>query len=159
MTEAARPRWRIALAQPQDAARVAPLALRVLPGAWTDAGFGRVAAAPGGVALVAWCGDPAIGYLEAHAVVDELHVMGLAVDPAWRRRGIASALLRRGLALAAARGATAAHLEVRASNTAARRFYARFGFVAAGRRPRYYPNGEDALLLSGPVGTRLAVPA
>jgi ribosomal-protein-alanine N-acetyltransferase len=39
-------------------------------------------------------------------------------------------------------------LEVRASNQPARALYARAGFVVDGRRPRYYPDGEDAVLMS-----------
>ena len=47
-----------------------------------------------------------------------------------------------------ASGARTALLEVRASNLAARAFYASTGFVAVGQRPRYYANGEDALLMT-----------
>jgi ribosomal protein S18 acetylase RimI-like enzyme len=47
-----------------------------------------------------------------------------------------------------AAGAEVVHLEVRASNEAARRFYGELGFDEVGARPRYYPDGEDAVLLS-----------
>ena len=39
-------------------------------------------------------------------------------------------------------------LEVRASNAPAQALYRRAGFVVDGRRPRYYPDGEDAVLMS-----------
>jgi len=46
-------------------------------------------------------------------------------------------------------------LEVRASNAAAQALYTAAGFVADGRRPGYYPDGEDALLWRlDLVGTR-----
>jgi len=81
-------------------------------------------------------------------IFDELHINTLAVDPAARRRGMASALLRHVLADAAAAGATKATLEVRASNAAALGLYERLGFRVAGTRPRYYARPEeDALLL------------
>ena len=38
-------------------------------------------------------------------------------------------------------------LEVRESNAAARALYARSGFAEEGARPRYYADGETALLL------------
>jgi ribosomal-protein-alanine N-acetyltransferase len=81
-------------------------------------------------------------------IFDELHINNLAVLPEWRRRGVASALLRHVLAEGAAGGATRATLEVRASNVPAIALYEGFGFVTRGRRPRYYTNpAEDALIL------------
>jgi len=45
--------------------------------------------------------------------------------------------------------ASVATLEVRISNTAARRLYERFGFRPVGVRPRYYSdNSEDALIMT-----------
>ena len=90
-----------------------------------------------------------VGFLAARRVVDEVHVLSVAVDPAQRRRGVARALLDAVLCDETASGARSALLEVRASNLAACAFYARTGFVAVGRRPRYYANGEDALLMTG----------
>jgi ribosomal-protein-alanine N-acetyltransferase len=93
-------------------------------------------------------GSRSIGYLSARRIADELHVLSIAVDPAHRRRGVARALLEAVLAEESTRGARSALLEVRASNLEARAFYANSGFVAVGRRPRYYANGEDALLMT-----------
>jgi ribosomal protein S18 acetylase RimI-like enzyme len=61
---------------------------------------------------------------------------------------VARALLDAVLCEETARGAGSALLEVRVSNLVARAFYASTGFVAVGRRPRYYANGEDALLMT-----------
>ena len=47
------------------------------------------------------------------------------------------------------RGARAAFLEVSIGNKAARALYERAGFAPAGRRPRYYADGTDALVLRG----------
>jgi ribosomal-protein-alanine N-acetyltransferase len=49
---------------------------------------------------------------------------------------------------AAAAGAARMLLEVAEDNAAARALYAAAGFAPAGRRPRYYPDGRDALLLA-----------
>src|SRR6188768_4169382 len=61
-------------------------------------------------------------------IFEELHINTLAVKPAARRRGLATALLVKVIAEAAAAGASKATLEVRASNTAALGLYSRLGF-------------------------------
>jgi ribosomal-protein-alanine N-acetyltransferase len=92
--------------------------------------------------------DGLIGYCAAWHVFDELHINNLAVLPAWRRRGVATELLRHAHELAVLGGARRATLEVRASNLAARQLYERLGFRPAGLRRGYYTNpAEDAVIL------------
>ena len=79
--------------------------------------------------------------------LDEAHIMNLAVSPEAQRSGIASMLVARLLLDAGDRGSIAATLEVRAANIAALGLYRRFGFEEAGRRPRYYADGEDAVIM------------
>lgn len=74
---------------------------------------------------------------------DEHEVLNLAVDPDYRRRGIARALLAG--ALADAPGAW--FLEVRESNAAAVRLYSQFGFTLAGRRADYYRDPAEAAIV------------
>ena len=86
------------------------------------------------------------GYLIASRYAEVWHLMNVAIDPPLRRRGIASALLEELLARVAATDPVT--LEVRLSNTGAITLYERFGFRAAGTRPRYYRDtGEDALIM------------
>ena len=81
-------------------------------------------------------------------IFDELHINTVAVAPAERRRGWATMLLKHVMAEAAARRATRATLEVRASNTAALKLYEGLGFRLTAVRPRYYSQpDEDALIL------------
>lgn len=80
-------------------------------------------------------------------VADDAHIMNLAVDPDLQRQGIAAHLLSALLLEAGDRGITAATLEVRASNAAALGLYRTFGFIESGRRPRYYADGEDAVIM------------
>ena len=88
------------------------------------------------------------GFCTLWVVSDEIHVNNLAVRPDCRRMGAGLALLRACLAEAAALGGRRATLEVRRSNLAALRLYARFGFQVAGVRRAYYTNPEeDALVL------------
>ena len=91
---------------------------------------------------------PVAGFLCYWVVQDEMHINNLAVDPRWRRRGIAMALLTVSLTRARARGARQAFLEVRASNLAAQALYRQAGFEAAGTRRRYYSKPvEDAVIM------------
>ncbi len=84
----------------------------------------------------------------SHLVLDELHILNLAVHPDFRRRGLGSALLGHLMSLAHSRGATHALLEVRTGNLPAQELYRSFGFEQVGVRKGYYAdNREDALLL------------
>ena len=89
-----------------------------------------------------------IGFCSFWRVFEELHINNLAVAPEHRRQGVAASLLEHVLAEAPRLGATRALLEVRRSNSDARRLYERFGFSLAGTRRNYYSQPiEDALVL------------
>ncbi len=99
--------------------------------------------------LVAHIGVEVVAYGGIWMMVDEAHITTFAVDPAWRRQRIGETLLVALIDLAIALHAREATLEVRLSNTAARRLYGRYGFRPMGVRPRYYSdNGEDALIMT-----------
>ena len=90
-----------------------------------------------------------VGFLVARETAGEAEILNLAVDPARRRQGIASALLQAALDGARQKGIAAVHLEVRASNRAAHQFYEAHGFRRAGSRRNYYRDPpEDAVLFS-----------
>ncbi|SOB94400.1 GNAT family N-acetyltransferase [Rhodobacter maris] len=90
-------------------------------------------------------------FLLGRVIADEAELLTLAVAPGARRQGKAARLVTGFAAEARARGASAAFLEVAASNAPARALYAAAGWTEAGRRKRYYhaPDGttEDALVL------------
>jgi ribosomal-protein-alanine N-acetyltransferase len=89
-----------------------------------------------------------IAYAFLRLAADELHILKIAVTPAWRRRGIATRLTELCLKIGAQRGATSAHLEVRPSNTPAVCLYQKLGFDVIGRRHNYYRDSkEDALVM------------
>lgn len=92
--------------------------------------------------------DGVIGYLIAREAAGTGEILNLAVDPPWRRQGIAQALLQAGLAALRRRGTDEVYLEVRVSNDAAQALYRQADFTAVGRRRGYYRNPvEDALVL------------
>src|SRR2546423_838871 len=89
-----------------------------------------------------------LGYLIISRYVDAWHVMNVAVEPDYRRRGIATALLDRLFDLTEEDGRRGYTLEVRVSNTQAIALYERLGFQARGIRRGYYTdNREDALIM------------
>ena len=89
------------------------------------------------------------GYIGFWIVFEELHVLNVAVHPDWRRRGVATRLVRTVFESAIAKGVSRGLLEVRASNLSAQRLYARFGFQVIARRSGYYTQPtEDALIMA-----------
>ena len=81
-------------------------------------------------------------------MIDESHITTIAVDPEYRRRGFAEALIIEMAKLSRLRGATRITLEVRMSNRGAQNLYRKYGFVDHGVRPRYYSDDrEDALIM------------
>jgi ribosomal-protein-alanine N-acetyltransferase len=93
-------------------------------------------------------GEQVIAYAFFRMVADELHLLKIAVTPAWRGQGIAARLLERCFAISATRGAAAVHLEVRTTNTPAIELYLKLGFEVVGKRHKYYEDTkEDALLM------------
>ena len=85
---------------------------------------------------------------------DEANISNIATHPDWRRRGVGELLVRHLVAQAQALSAILITLEVRASNAAAQRVYARLGFDEVGRRKRYYHDGEDAILMTKHLGIK-----
>ena len=134
-----------------DLPQVIGIERRSFPTPWSLAMFVLELSKPSSICLAAVHGDEAggerlAGYLVCARYADVWHVMNIAVDPVWRRRGIAVSLMQRLLEKA---GVDAPYtLEVRPSNAPAIALYERLGFHAAGMRPRYYRDtGEDALIM------------
>ncbi|MFB6168213.1 MAG: ribosomal protein S18-alanine N-acetyltransferase [Haloferacaceae archaeon] len=76
------------------------------------------------------------------------HVKDLAVRPTSRGHGVGRLLLTRGLERLRRGGAATVKLEVRESNGPARSLYRDAGFTPARRVPRYYDDGEDAVVMT-----------
>jgi ribosomal-protein-alanine N-acetyltransferase len=90
-----------------------------------------------------------IGYGGFWMIAGEAHISTIAVDPAWRRRGLGELLLWDMLNRAVPLEAFEATLEVRVSNQVAQNLYHKYGFERVGRRRRYYQdNGEDAWIMT-----------
>jgi len=94
-----------------------------------------------------WLHNTLAGFLCSWMIAGELEILNIATDPAWRRRGVAAALMQHVFDRARRQGLSSAFLEVRVGNTGAIDLYRRFGFNVVSRRPGYYADGEDALLM------------
>jgi len=111
--------------------------------AWNTAVFAELLASPAVLALIEEGG----GLVLIRRAADEAEILTLGTEPARRRQGVARRLLSAALEWAATSGATQVFLEVAESNAAARALYAALGFKPCGRRPSYYGDGADALIL------------
>ena len=98
--------------------------------------------------LVAVCESKVVGYIGSQTVLGEADIMNIAVDPAFRRMGIAEQLLLRLESELKAGEVYSLSLEVRPSNTAAVSLYEKAGYLQVGCRRGYYHHPkEDALIL------------
>lgn len=122
------------------------------PVPWTEQGFRNELVKPFSYLYVARAKNirPSfvLGYVCFWIVIDELHLLNLAVRPDHRREGIGLALLSFAMRMGKKGGAQFAILEVRPSNAAAIRLYQKAGFALVGKRPGYYSETkEDALVM------------
>ena len=87
--------------------------------------------------------------LSGFAIMDfgdeRAHLVLLAVQPAQRRRGTGRRMVEWLLESAVTAGMASVHLELRADNAAARRFYRALGFSETVLMPKYYDGREAAM--------------
>jgi ribosomal-protein-alanine N-acetyltransferase len=113
--------------EPDDVPQVCAVDAQCVPLPWSPETFQQELAGTVGYYRVAELDRRLVGYLGAHVVLDEAHIVTVGVDPAVRRRGIGERLLADALRYA---------------------LYRKYGFSPISRRPRYYTdNGEDAIVM------------
>jgi ribosomal-protein-alanine N-acetyltransferase len=117
------------------------------PAPWRREFFEGELHASGRLSLTAKRRGQLVGYLFAMWFFDEMHVNKIAVEEHERRQGIALDLMNRCLAFAREHGVTSVSLEVRKSNSGAQEFYEILDFEPLYIRPRYYPDGESAVVM------------
>lgn len=93
-----------------------------------------------------------VGFVIVSRVLDEAHLLNIVLDGSWRGRGIAREVLIGLQEELVQQAMSLLFLEVRESNTPARRLYEKLGFRISGFRERYYRTRdggrEDAVLMS-----------
>jgi len=90
-------------------------------------------------------GKPPSGFAIMDFGDERAHLVLLAVQPALRRHGIGRRLVDWLVESAVTAGMASVHLELRADNEAARRFYRTLGFSETVLMPKYY-NGREAAM-------------
>jgi ribosomal-protein-alanine N-acetyltransferase len=124
---------------------------RAFPQPWSRDFFRKELAAPQATCTVATAsaapGAPIVGYSVCWRVLDELHLLNVAVHAEHRGRGVGRRLVEATLEAGRATGGSVVYLEVRAGNVAARRLYRRLGFRDLGVRRGYYGPGQDAIVM------------
>lgn len=143
--------WSIRRMRPRDIAAVLAVETVSYPYPWSERIFHDCLRVGYRAWIIGAPGQPVGGYALATIAVGEAHLLNLCVAPAARGQRLGERLLDQLVSQARMEAAHTLMLEVRPSNTAARRLYDRYGFVHQGTRPNYYPDEperEDALLLS-----------
>ncbi|MBA4292794.1 ribosomal-protein-alanine N-acetyltransferase [bacterium] len=115
---------------------------------WSEQSFRNELAQDHGIFIVGELGQELIGFAGQWIMIDEAHIITVAIKDSYRRQGHAETLINELLLRAKDQGATCATLEVRAGNAPAIALYEKLGFQTTGKRKNYYPdNKEDALIM------------
>jgi len=124
---------------------------RAFPQPWSRSFFEKELAAPQARCTVATAGDDdgatVVGYTVCWRVLDEVHLLNVAVQAEHRGAAVGRRLVEDVLEVGRANGARVVYLEVRAGNVAARRLYRHLEFRDLGVRRGYYGPGQDAIVM------------
>lgn len=115
---------------------------------WTENMFSSLTSSNIYKSFVAEENGQILGYVSVIATFYVFEIMNLAVKKDCRNLGIGKSLMEKALLTAKEYKADKALLEVRKSNFKAQSLYVKLGFKIDGCRQGYYPDGEDALLMS-----------
>ena len=114
---------------------------------WTEAMFIKEEENPHAVTLVAETDGKQAGFINFWVLRPETEINMIAVNSAFLRRGVASALMKKRREYAKKSLCRNIILDVRADNGAAISFYKKEGFAVEGRRPKFYNDKYDAILM------------
>ncbi len=98
--------------------------------------------------IVARLGSKVVAYVMGQRLAREARILLFAVLPEYRGKGLGSRLLACFEQEVLKDGLTRIFLEVRAGNTRAQGFYGIHGFARTSVRPRFYSDGEGAVVMS-----------
>ncbi len=135
-------------AAPSDAPGIAELEIETSGHPWSeDSILHDITESNIAVVISAELDDKLVGYADVWNIAGEGQLNNIAVTGAARGNHIGQKMMEYLFDALRESGATEMSLEVRVSNTPARRMYEKLGFVNLGIRPGYYEdNGEDAVI-------------
>lgn len=116
---------------------------------WSENSLAEEIENPNARFFVALCGEHVAGYIGAHNIVGEVYITNVAVNPSYRRQGVATKLIELLVEISRAENAEFITLEVRENNASAQALYEKQGFQVVGKRKAFYENPrEDAILMT-----------
>ena len=130
-----------------DIEAVHQIEMESFPSPWRREFFDGELRADWRLNLVARRAETVVGYLFAMWLFDELHINKIAVAEEHRRKGIADTMMEKLFDFARENDIRTISLEVRRSNEGAQEFYRHLDFESSYLRPRYYPDGEAAVVM------------
>jgi ribosomal-protein-alanine N-acetyltransferase len=138
----------VRLAQPADVERIRSLEIEAFGFTWEADVFLRELQRTDCLFTVGEVQDQTVAMASLNWILDEVHLMSIAVDPAWQGRGLARQLLGENLAFCQAVGGLGwMTLEVKWDNAPALALYKSYGFTTVGKRKAYYRDGQDARIM------------
>ena len=131
----------------QDILRISELEKECFSEPWSYRMFADAFSSRLFYGVLAEDGGELAGYACETVLFENAEIDNIAVAKGYRRQGVGAALLRELEREARELGAVKMLLEVRVSNSPAMQLYLKNGFGGLYARPRYYPDGEDALVM------------
>ncbi|MBR2930094.1 MAG: ribosomal protein S18-alanine N-acetyltransferase [Clostridia bacterium] len=128
---------------PDDARGIAELEERCFPDPWSQRDITDLITTEGAMCFTAREGTRVVAYVIGRLIAPEGEIYRVAVDEAYRHRGIAYRLLDYAAKTSRGKGLESLFLEVRSKNLAAVSLYRSYGFKEIGRRRNYYKDPTD----------------
>lgn len=128
--------------------QIAQLEKSCIPDGWSENAFEQALGNPNALIFAAVRGGEVVGFLNGSYVLDEAELLNIAVSEKSRKSGIAGMLVTAFEDELRKLGVKTVYLEVRESNTPARKLYEKHGFKQNGLRKNYYSSpAENAVLM------------
>lgn len=131
----------------QDILKISELEKECFKEAWTFQMFADSFSSDLFSCILAEDNGEIVGYACQTVLFENAEIDDVAVAPEYRKRGIGRTMMKRLEKDALRRGASVSLLEVRVSNASAMRLYLKMGYRGIYTRQRYYPDGEDAVVM------------
>lgn len=133
--------------RPADATGIAALEEAIFPDPWDYRSVVDLISTDGSMCFTAREGERVVAYVIGRLIAPEGEIYRVAVDPDYRRRGIAYRLLDYAAKTSRGKGLESLFLEVRSQNLPAIKLYTAYGFREIGRRRGYYKNPTDDAII------------
>lgn len=137
----------VRLAKAEDIESIRALEIEAFGFTWEHEVFLKELQRPDCLFTVAQVQEEAVGMASLNWILDEVHLMSIAVAPEWRGKGLARQLLGENLAFCQLLDLRWMTLEVKWDNPPALALYKSYGFTTVGKRKKYYRDGQDARIM------------